>query len=125
MTEEHAGICDRARKLGNEALHVGRGAWLVGLGALAVTEEQARSMVDRLRTKGEQVENGETGTVRQACRRVAGRAKRLGAGMEERARQAVNAALHRAGVPSHDELRDLIDRVEKLTAKLDRLAADR
>jgi len=125
MTKEHAGICVRARKLGNDALHVVRGAWLVGLGALAVAEEEARSVFDRLKTKGEEVEKGEAGTVRQACGHAASRAKRLGDGMGERARRAVNSALQRAGVPSRDELRELIDRVEKLTAKLDSLGDGR
>jgi hypothetical protein len=125
MTKENAGVCDRVRKLGGDALRLGRGTWLVGLGALAVAREETRAVIDRLRTRGEEVADNETGPLRRGYLGLTGRAKRFGTGMEDRARSAVDRALRRAGVPSQEELGDLIDRVEKLTSKLDRLAAGR
>ena len=71
MSTENVRICDRGRRFGSDLLSVGRGVWLVGLGALAAAGEETRSLVDRLSARGEEIENGETGAVGQAYRKTA------------------------------------------------------
>ena len=123
MAEQSAGIVGNAKKLGNDVKQAGRSVWLVGLGALAAAEEETRGVVDRLKAKGEEVEKSETTVMRKLYDRATGEVKKVGTHVEDAVRCTVGSALHRAGVPSRDEIRELIDRVETLTAKVDSLGA--
>ena len=113
------------RKLTARARKLGRDAWLVGLGALAVVGDETRGLVERLRSRGEQVEQDESNSVRRVYGQASEKVKHTGAQVEDAVRGRVNAALQRSGVPSRDEIRELTDRVEKLTAKVDGLGAAR
>ena len=118
MTEKQPGFEARARKLG-------RDLWHVGIGALAVAGDETRGLIERLRARGEQVEQDETNAVRKAYDGARGKVRETGARVEDALRGTVGSALQRTGVPSRDEIRELIERVEKLTAKVDNLGAAR
>jgi poly(hydroxyalkanoate) granule-associated protein len=118
MTEKQPGLEARARKLG-------RDLWHVGLGALAVAGDETRGLFERLRARGEQVEQDDSSAMRKAYDGARGRVRDTGARVEDAFRGTVGSALRRTGVPSRDEIRELIERVEKLTAKVDSLGAAR
>lgn len=102
--------------------------WLAGLGALSTVEEQGRDLFQQLVDKGRTMEKeGKQQVDRARSRveeglgkartRVSGAVDGLGDTLEER----MTEVLHRFGVPTRDEIRDLTERVEELTGKVDRL----
>jgi poly(hydroxyalkanoate) granule-associated protein len=111
-------LMDDAKRMGDDLFKVGRNVFLAGLGVVASTEEQARDMFDRLRKKGEEYRKDEDRIFVRATQE----ARELGSRFEQRFQKTVTGTLNRAGMPSRDEVRQLIERVEKLTRKVDDLA---
>lgn len=91
--------------------------WLAGLGALAVAEEEGVRMFDSLVERGREWEG-------RGKERVAGARSRVEHAVddvEERIDERVSKVMHRIGVPSRDEIRELTRRVEELNAKIETL----
>lgn len=103
--------------------------WLAGLGALAVAEEEGGKMFNTLVERGQEWESRgkeRVDEVRSKARstvrsRVGDRVDELEDLLDER----ISSAMERFGVPSRREIRDLSDRVEELTAKIEALHARR
>lgn len=114
---------DNAKKLGDEAYKVGRNTWLAGLGLVALAEEETRGMFDRLVERGEKFEKSERNVFGKAYDRASGEARKFGGKVEDTMQKGVGTVLHRAGIPSRDEIRILIERVETLSHKVDELNA--
>lgn len=111
-------MMDGAKKMGDDLMKVGRNVFLAGLGVVASTEEQARETFDRMRSKGEDFQKDEDRILVRATQE----ARELGSRFEQRVQKTFSGTLNRAGLPSHDEVRQLIQRVETLTRKVDELA---
>ena len=129
-----AGVADTAREV-----------WMAGIGALSSVEEMGQEMFDGLVKKGEKWEQESrkrlTSAASGAAKAASGAAEgaRTTAGglglspgeWSERVEQqvqrvvedAVEGVLHRIGVPTHEEVRDLIRRVDALSGKVDALSA--
>lgn len=122
-TTAYEAVRDRARELGDDVYKTGRNVWLAGLGVMATAEERARDMYDELITKGEQFEKSEDNRVVKAFDSAAGRVKTFGRAVEEGVQNGVATVLHRVGIPSQKEIHTLIDRVEKLTDKVETMRA--
>ena len=75
--------------------------------------------------RGEKFEKSEKNLVSKYFDKATGTAKDVGKTVEERVQGTVSGVLRRTGVPSRDEIRTLIDRVEELTQKVDALAEAR
>lgn len=112
-------VMDSAKGMGDDALKAGRNVWLAGLGAVAYAEEEARDVFDRLVEKGESFEKSDKNLAFQAYDSMATRTRDLGKKVEGVVQDGVSSVLHRAGVPSREEILKLIDRVEKLTKKVE------
>lgn len=112
-------VMDNAEWFGDEVMKAGRNTYLFGLGAMAAAEEEMRAMFDRMVHKGEDIDKDPKTVVGKAKHR----AIEFGEMVEDRVQSTMSATLNRAGIPSRDEIRTLIHRVEKLTEKVDRLAA--
>ena len=102
--------------------------WLAGLGALAAAEEEGAKLFSRLVDRGRDVES--RGKVE--VDRVKAEAEKFGSQFKSKAETAfenwggkfdetLTAALHRLGVPTRDEIRNLTQRVEELNAKIEQL----
>lgn len=102
--------------------------WLAGLGALAAAEEEGAKLFSRLVDRGRDVEA--RGKVE--VDRVKAEAEKFGSQFKSKAETAfenwggkfdetLTAALHRLGVPTRDEIRNLTQRVEELNAKVEQL----
>lgn len=96
-----------------------RTVYLAGLGVVATANEEVRTTYSKLVKKGETFEKDKDGPMVRATDSVRDFAR----GAEDRVQKTVGVALNRAGVPNRDEIRTLIDRVEDLTKKVDRIAA--
>jgi len=104
-----------------------RDAWLVGLGAVAVTAEGVAAAAQALRRKGEEFENRAPRL--KAAAEALGKAARtlgekLGAGAA-RVRKTTESVIQKAGVPAREEMDALRRKVEGLTARLAKLQAHR
>jgi poly(hydroxyalkanoate) granule-associated protein len=102
--------------------------WLAGLGALAAAEEEGSKLFSRLVDRGRDVEvkgKVEVDKVNEKVRaevdKAKVRAESAFEGWSEKLDEKLNAALHRLGVPTRDEIRNLTQRVEELNAKVEHL----
>lgn len=125
-----AGVAENAREV-----------WMAGIGALSTVEEAGQAIFDELVRKGEQWEResrqrllgakeqaeSAAGRARTAAQELGRKPGQLAAEAEVQVQriveESVEGVLHRIGVPTHDEVRDLIHRVESLTGKVDALTA--
>jgi len=125
-----AGVADSAREI-----------WMAGIGALSTVEEAGAEWFVGLVKKGEDWEQQSrkalTSATKQAGAAAEGAKQAAGdfakkplqwtAAAEEEVQriveQSVEGVLHRMNVPTHDEVQDLIKRVQTLTGKVDALSA--
>jgi poly(hydroxyalkanoate) granule-associated protein len=102
--------------------------WLAGLGALAAAEEEGAKLFSRLVDRGRDVESKgkvEVDKMKSEVERVTAQAKsqaenafeNFGSKFDEK----LTSTLHRLGVPTRDEIRNLTLRVEELNAKIEQL----
>lgn len=112
-------------KVREEVTTAGKNVWFAGLGAVAMVEDESRALFDRLVDRGKDFEKREKSAVSRAFDDVADRAKKLGRRVEDGVQDRVAGTLHRFGVPTHGEIRELITRVEELNAKVDSIRAQK
>jgi len=115
--------------VGRELGSAGHEVWLAGLGVVATLEQEGRKAFKTLVERGEKREKT-AGTVftkplAKPFETARERVKELGHELDERFQDTMSATLKRFGVPSSHDVQDLIARVEKLTTKVEALAAQR
>jgi poly(hydroxyalkanoate) granule-associated protein len=125
-----AGLAENAREV-----------WMAGIGALSTVEEMGAGLFQQLVQKGEHWEEESrkklTAATKQAGAAVEGARSTAGsigqkplawtsaveAQVERLVEESIEGVLHRMNVPTHDEVKDLIERVTTLSAKVDTLSA--
>lgn len=98
--------------------------WLAGLGALAAAEEEGSKLFTRLVDRGRDVEGRgkvEVDKVKENVDKFKARAESTFESWGEKFDERLAATLHRLGVPTRDEIRNLTQRVEDLNAKVEQL----
>ena len=98
--------------------------WLAGLGALAAAEEEGGKIFSRLVERGRDVESRgkvEVDKVKSEVERMKTKAESTFDSWGDKLDEKLSAALHRLGVPTRDEIRNLTQRVEELNAKIEQL----
>ena len=102
--------------------------WLAGLGALHAAEEEGSKLFKNLVARGETFENRTRERydemkekVDHAAEEAKDRAESTWDRIESKLDEAVTEALGRLGVPSRDEIATLTQRVEELTAVVEKL----
>lgn len=95
--------------------------WLAGLGALAAAGEEGTKMFDRLVDRGREYETRGRDEARKQYEGARSSADELWETWSGKLDEAVTKALHRMGVPSRDEIRNLTQRVEELNSKVEML----
>lgn len=102
--------------------------WLAGLGALAAAEEEGSKLFSRLVDRGRDVESKgkvEVDKMKSEVGRVTAQAKSQAENAFEtwgsKFDEKLTSTLHRLGVPTRDEIRNLTTRVEELNAKIEQL----
>jgi poly(hydroxyalkanoate) granule-associated protein len=106
-----------------------RDAWLVGLGAVAVTGEGVAAATRALKKKGEEFESRAPRL--KAAGEAPGKAARklgekLGAGaarVRKTAESGVRSVIQTAGIPVREEIEALRRKVDELTARLSEVQA--
>ena len=98
--------------------------WLAGLGALAAAEEEGSKLFSRLVERGRDVETRgkvEVDKVKVEVDKMKAKAESTFETWGEKFDERLTATLHRLGVPTRDEIRNLTRRVEELNAKVEQL----
>ena len=103
----------------------GRQLWLAGLGALSQVDRGGRDFFDGLVERGKQVEKNQLRAVDRAVARSAESAERLGGGLRRSVHAGVDEVLHRANLPSRADLRELAARLDRLSERVEAVAARR
>lgn len=111
---------ESARELSEGVLHAGRSVWLAGLGSMVVAQDWGRETFEALVEKGEKLEKDEKNLVGRGMKAAAREAKSWRHIAEEKFQGATGALLHRLGVPTHDEIATLIERIDQLSTKVQR-----
>ena len=107
----------KSKKVQDEIKESAQKIWLAGLGALSVAEEEGAKVFDTLVDRGREWE----GRGRERMDKARSRVEHAVDDVEGRIDERVSAALHRFGVPTRDEIRELTRRVEELNAQIERL----
>jgi poly(hydroxyalkanoate) granule-associated protein len=121
-----------SRDLPQDVLDVAHRVWLAGLGALASAQEGSDRLFHQLVDRGREMEGSGRETVRESVRGADKRVRATADNVRESARSAaegvgdaldarVGSVLHRLGVPTRNEIKDLTHRVEELNRKIERL----
>lgn len=121
MKTETKNTIDGAKQIGDDVIKTGRNVWLASLGVVAYADEEARTLYGKLVDKGETFENSERNVVGRKLSEVTGTAKKITDEAGEKVQGVVQTVMHRAGVPTSDEIQTLIQRVETLTAKVEKI----
>src|SRR6186997_139267 len=95
--------------------------WLAGLGALASAGEEGTKMFDRLVDRGRDYETRGREEAKKQFEGAKSTTDELWNTWSSKLDETVTNALHRMGVPSRDEIRNLTQRVEELNAKVEML----
>ena len=116
----------KAKELQHDVAASAHQIWLAGLGAVATAQEEGGKLFKSLVEKGEDFEKSSKEQVEKAKGAVSGVkvvAESYWETFERTLDDKVTAVIHRIGVPTKDEIDVLTERVEKLTAAIDKLRA--
>lgn len=114
---------DRLNQVGQDVRDLGRDVWLAGLGAVGTLDERRREVFNDLVDRGEKMDGKLDLELLKPVNGVADRVKGFGDQVERRVEDGMASALHRLGMPARNDVEMLIERVERLTAKVEGLAA--
>ena len=104
----------------DDVAHGARSLWLAGLGLAGTTAEETAEIFDRLVEKGRKRDLGikPFAVMGEATEKVQVLVKDVGARTETVVEGATARVLETLGVPTRSEVQGLIDRVERLNARL-------
>lgn len=115
-------VQDQTMKTTGEVLGFGRKFWLAGLGTVATVEQEVRDVFGNLVEKGKSYDQTREHKVGQAVDGAKESVNDVTDRVENAVQGAVAGTLHRFGVPTREEVHALIDRVEALTEKVEKLS---
>lgn len=101
-----------------------RNAWLVSLGAIASVEEESGQLLDKLAERGRKVEEKRRKQVEKTVQSAGEDAEAVLEKLGSKVDETVAASLDHLAIPTRDQIRELSDRVERLTHLVDQLQAE-
>lgn len=111
-----------AASKGGDLRDAGRTIWLAGLGAAGEAGRSGRALFDDLVARGRRVESGQFRALDRSVSRAAETAERTGEEVREKLREGVGAVLHRANLPTRDDLAELAARLDRLSERIEHLS---
>lgn len=113
------------KDLQNNLSDKAREVWLAGLGALATVEEEGNKFYDTLKAKGEDLEKrgkkqieSTLDSVKKSYKETE---KKVTDTVTNTVEDSVKQVMDKFDIPSRDEVKNLISKVESLTKKVDEL----
>lgn len=101
-----------------ELVELGRNVWLAGLGAVMNLEEEGSRYFRELVEKGRKFDERDKTPVEKTFHEATARVREFTGKVETGVRDATRPVLNRFGIPSHDQIQELIDRVDRLNEKI-------
>jgi poly(hydroxyalkanoate) granule-associated protein len=98
-----------------------RKIWLAGLGAMSVAEEEGSKLFKKLVERGSEIESSGKDQVKDQVKKAKGKVESTWEDWQETFDENITKALHRLGVPSRDEIKNLTTRVEQLSSKIEKI----
>lgn len=123
MTNTREELNDRLNQVGKDVRELGRNVWLAGLGAIGTIDERGRAVFTDLVDRGEKMDGKLDIELLKPIEDAADRVKTLNEDIERRMEDGMETALHRLGMPTRGDVSTLIERVERLTEKVEGLSA--
>ncbi len=99
----------------------GKNIWFAGLGVLSTVEKTARNTFDDLVAKGKNRDENDVTMVEKSFDTVVEQVKTVSDKVDQGVKETTRATLNRFGVPSSDQIQDLIARVETLNKKVEEM----
>lgn len=117
---------ERVEQLGEEVGSRARNLWLAGLGVAGALVEETTDIFESLVAKGRdhEIHLQPKALLDEATRRVDRTVHEVGERAKSTFGDATTGLFEHFGVPTRNEVRSLIERVEKLNAKLTRMASE-
>lgn len=121
---------DRANEMQKDATTMGRDAWLTSLGVVGIVEDEGNKLMDMvaerrqsLAKRGEKVEKRLDARVEDMKETIdfEGRRRAVTRRVETNVVDPIVGVLHRLGLPSRTEVRDLTHKVDTLTQRVNLL----
>lgn len=129
ITRKRAAAARLPEQLTDNLTAAGRNVWLASLGAVAAVGTESSNLFDSLvekgRTREKTLPSWPQPSVSRLFEETGDRLGKLGGRVEKLVQERTTAVLHSIGVPSRDEIRLLIKRVEQLNAKVEYIASNR
>jgi len=114
-------VWGKTQELGREAKDAGRHVWLAGLGAIHSVDHGSRELFSDLVARGRRFEARQRPMLEGRWREVGERVGAFRNQLEHAVENRLAHTLKRFGVPDRDDVHRLIDRVERLTRKVEGL----
>jgi len=114
---------DRTPRFTDRLWNAGRDTYFAGLGAVAMIGQESGKLFDQLVERGAEVEKDGATRYRKTVDGATREVRKVTDKVESGVREAASGMLHRAGIPTQDEIRGLIERVDQLTGKVEALNA--
>jgi poly(hydroxyalkanoate) granule-associated protein len=128
MDDNTSGTGSRDKKLQDDLMESAHRIWLAGLGALATAEAEGSKVFSRLVERGKDVETrgkDAAADVKEQAKstyeNVKSQTESAWSGLGDKVDETLTTALHRLGVPTRDEIRNLTQKIEELNAKVEQL----
>jgi len=125
MTKKDTGktINENVREMRENFRDFGQNMWYVGLGAVATVEERSQGMFNGLIEKGKKFDERDKTFLEQTVTKASAQVRDFSKKVEDGFKGGTRMVLNRFGIPTHEQIQDLIQRVDKLNAKVDKLSA--
>jgi poly(hydroxyalkanoate) granule-associated protein len=104
-----------------DVVEAGRTIWWAGLGALAEVERGGRQVFDELVERGRHLERRQLKSLDRTVARASEAAEEIGEQVRSRVQGGVGGVLHRAHLPSRDDLKALAARLDRLAERIEAL----
>lgn len=124
MTTTREQITDRIQQINHDAREMSRRMWLAGLGTVSTVDEAGRNLWSELVERGKKAEKARgdiAQNVRDAGEKINVRVTETRERFERGVEESMTSVLHRLGAPTRQDVEQLIDRIEKLTVKVESL----
>lgn len=122
-------VMEQGNLLKQQSTEMGKTILLAGLGVVSFVEERSKGVLDNLVGKGQDFQKDElasfTDRVQSLKSNVTTNIQKKESLMEEKFQGLFTGLLHRVGVPTKDEVRNLIVHVEELTKKVEELKKEK
>ena len=118
-------VMEQGQILGKNSAEMGKSIVLAGMGVFSFVEEKSKGFLESLIGQGEKFKKDELSSITEKVNSLKNNVKTQirakESDMETRLQNAFTGILHRLGVPTKTEVRDLIAHVEELTRKVEEL----